>query len=153
MLECFRYLEPTFDNQDAFSVALLEIQWRACAAIDSALHVWYVELKIGSKDSPKLPDYFPLRDRLNLRFDVELKLQRSLTAVTVAPFRNWTEQDRVPSWWTAHNRTKHALGEDTFKLANLLNALSALGALYLVLSDRETVGTHPITTRVFLPVW
>lgn len=151
MLECFRFVEPSLDNEDVYSVRLLEIHGRACAAVDSVLNLWYQELGIGEKKSPNVRDYFTLLERIGI-VDTELSLQHRPDFV-VRPLDGWKEETRIPPWWTAHNRTKHALNDDTFRLATLRNALSALGGLYLVLSDRETRGTHPITTRVFRPMW
>lgn len=151
MLGCFRFVEPSPDNEAVYSVELLEIHGRACAAVDSALNLWYRELKIGKKGSPNVRDYFPLLDNIGI-VDTELCLQYRPEFV-VRPLEDWKETTRLPSWWTAHNQTKHVLNDETFRLATLRNAVSALGGLYLVLSDRETRGTHPIPTRVFRPMW
>ena len=91
-------------------------------------------LQAGHKEKPNIVDYYPMLGRLFFNENALLRMKRG-HGFSVGPFRGWSDRQGIPPWWTAHNNTKHGLDRGTFKEANLLNALHALGAFYFIFND------------------
>jgi len=49
------------------------------------------------------------------------------------PWENWSV-DKSPDWWGAYNNVKHSRNIH-FEQANLLNTITALGALYIAIFE------------------
>jgi len=124
-----RYLEPTQDNFDAYSLESARILFAAASEVDVVSKRLCQKLNSKSKSS-KITQY------KNEILSVYPQLVSSIVEIprfglTFTPWVQWKIEES-PLWWRAYNNVKHH--RDThFAEASLKNTLNAVAGLFVVL--------------------
>ena len=144
------YVEPVEENYDVYSqfdVLFKEICKNLGESLKKENIVEYKEIIL--RHYPKIQE-------------VELQIIRG--KVTIRPFENWENNDKL-LWWSDYQKVKH-YRSDNYRKANLRNAIYSVGALrvlelYIIRMNSENqivLGNHdgpffrsPYTMKLLFP--
>lgn len=124
-----RYLEPTQDNFNSYSLELARILFVAASEVDVLAKGLCKKLNKDS-EADNIHEY----REIILLWHPEMKdalVEMPRFGLTLNPWGQW-EEDKSPIWWTAYNKVKHHRNTH-FSRANMKNALDAVAALFIML--------------------
>jgi hypothetical protein len=127
---CSRYVEFSEANYGAFSNEFAKILVIAGSEIDAILR------ELCSKIEPKVKagnilQYQPVISK-HFTYFPRCEVEIPTHGLRLAPWSGWSSTSS-PSWWgEGFNKVKHDRS-DSFQSANMLNALNAVGALFLAI--------------------
>jgi hypothetical protein len=125
------------------SPTLRDIIIRTCVQIEIIFKEWGKQnCSYYWKDNPLLDKYnknnkgvrnWKIGDYhfLNEMFDDSHPVEILPLDIHIMPFRSWASEKVPPNWWNVYNEIKHG-GDNRSTNHNLLTALEALAALYLM---------------------
>ncbi len=149
-IESWRYVEPTEDNLNTYSIQFYRLHQDICRVIDSLCKLMLDEYGMWPEGKIELGirDYRPLKSMLRLPTE-ELEFKRG--KISVAPLDGWEQES--PRWWRTHTDLKHWTG-DFFPTANMRNVIHSLGALYYLLNHPKAIERlGPMGTDVFVAIY
>lgn len=126
---CARYVEPSTDNDETFSIEFARLLMAATQEIDVVLKMLCALLDATSNASKINPYEKVIQRHLPELKDATICVPRY--GRVLKPWQDWSI-DSPPAWWTANNKVKHKRNEH-FRRANLGNTLLALSALLSVI--------------------
>lgn len=124
-----RYLEPTTDNFDAYSLELARILFTASSEVDVVAKQLCQKLNPDSA-ADRITAYM---NEITAVFPEIVQAEANIPkfGLTLNPWEQWGLQNS-PLWWKAYNNVKHKR-HTHFQEANLKHALNAVAALFLLL--------------------
>ena len=138
-----RYIEPTSDNFNTYSVELARMLMMATQECDVIL-----KMLCNRYGNPDCSNECQYREAVSQKLPALLSVCVSLFQydIDVVPFESW-QLKKTPKWWTANNKDKHERNL-RFSHASLKNVIDALAGLfllnlYLYKSDVEKEGLSP----------
>lgn len=140
LINSSRYVAYDIKNKDTFSVEYMTIIFQSCSAIESLVKEIF-DIKKGQENT--IDDYRKLIEG-NDKYKEMLKEYVSFNSFMFYPFKNFYNpvgKDKKiysPSWWRDYQKIKHDQYKN-FSLANMKNAISCLGAFYLLLLKEDMV--------------
>lgn len=129
-----RYVAFDKNNLKTFSLEYMTIIFQSCSAIESLIKEIF---GIQKGEETTIENYCKLINE-NEKYANLLKTYLSFDNFEFYPFANFFKpvgqnKDIVsPSWWSEYQKIKHDQYKN-FKLANMKNAISCLGAFYQLL--------------------
>lgn len=118
----------------------MTIIFQSCSAIESLIKEMF-DIKKGQENT--IDDYRKLIEE-NDKFKGMLKEYISFDSFIFYPFKNFyspageSKNIYSPSWWRDYQKIKHDQYKN-FYLINMKNAISCLGAFYLILLKEDMV--------------
>jgi hypothetical protein len=125
LIKTARYIEFCEDNLETYSIELAHILISASSEVDVILKE-ICNLKGEKADN--INDY-RVAIQKHLPEFINEPIYLSRYGLEFRPWENWNE-DTNPDWWRSNNKVKHERNQH-FELANLQNALNAVGALLI----------------------
>lgn len=124
-----RYLEPTKDNFNSYSLELARILFSAASEVDVVAKRLCQELNAKSR----------ARNIANYKKEILAAYPQMVSAIveiprfglTLTPWVQW-ETDKNPLWWRAYNNIKHHR-HIHFSEASLQNTFNAVAGLFVLL--------------------
>lgn len=149
-----RFVEPTKDNYNTYSMEYTKIILSACSEIEVVCRL-ICEIIDDSKDYTSKNNSIKmhgLSKTLFGRFPNIYKAKQNIPFQheAVCPFKEWKNSLQRLSWWDAYNNIKHAR-YNCFSQSTLINALNSVAALIILNSYlyKLVTGNHaPSTSRV-----
>jgi hypothetical protein len=136
MEKLFEYIEPADINLSTYSYRIHDLLVRTCIEIEANFKAIFNE-NIYSKNinNWNMKDYFKINKTHHLDdYSVGIPIWNGIGS-TFYPFKEWKNNDSVPSWYRAYNNSKHDR-EQNFKHANFENLLNAIAGLFALLSSQ-----------------
>lgn len=133
---CFNYVQPTKDHLSVYSHRLYELLLRSATEFESICK----EIMISDSLTTKDPENLRMNDyrRLNRHFEGKPGITEVIFVfekpIRLIPLANWRNGKSIP-WYRDYNTVKHNRVRD-FSKATLGNALSAIGALFILMELR-----------------
>ncbi|QDZ29893.1 hypothetical protein [Noviherbaspirillum sp. UKPF54] len=149
-----RYLEPTTDNFDAYSLELARILSTASSEVDVVAKQLCQKLNPDSA-ADRITAYM---NEITAVFPEIAQAEASIPkfGLMLNPWEQWGLQ-KSPLWWKAYNNVKHKR-HTHFQEANLKHALNAVAALFILLlffyteeGERGLLSPDPILFRAGQP--
>ena len=140
--KCTKFIEFDTRNYNTFSIELAKIIISASAEFENVAKD--LCKLIDPTSSPKnIIDIYPILFQEFPKFcDIEITIPRY--KLQFKPWDQWTSSKR-PDWWAnGYNKIKHSR-DTSFHLANLQNAIHAMGALFsgiLYFHEKLSGGIH-----------
>lgn len=155
LAHCSRYVEFAAPNFSTYSNEFARIIVVASAEIDAILGE-LCKLIAPTEKANTISQYFPIVLRQFPAFtDANVEVRRH--RLSFQPWKDW-KSNKSPGWWgDGYNRIKHDR-TNHFGVANLHNALQAVGGLFLaILHYHQHISGEPIHvdfsrgTQLFTP--
>lgn len=141
--QSFRFVHPTDDNLNTYSIKYAEIIRSAANAFEILARELYARF-YNDTDALNIYNYLALNVHLQFAHHTIIHLAALGTFPThpemVQPFAKlipWDKasavnQNHVPEWWTAYNNVKHS-NAGLRTNATFANAVAAVGALFILI--------------------
>jgi hypothetical protein len=139
----FRYVSPSDENADAYSLKFAEIIRAAANAYEIAARALYAKF-YNDTDDINIFNYLALDRFLHLSdqtvshfaalgdFPAHPEVRRPFAALASWDRNSKTEDKHIPGWWKAYNKVKHS-NEGLKEHATLANAMAATAAVFLLI--------------------
>jgi hypothetical protein len=141
--QAFRFVSPSDDNADAYSLKFAEIIRAGANAYEISARALYTKF-YNDTDDINIFNYLALDHHLHLSdqtvshfaalgdFPTHPEVCRPFAALACWDRNSKTEDKHIPSWWKAYNKVKHS--NDGLKHhATLANAMAATAAVFLLI--------------------
>lgn len=131
--ESFRYVQPSTQHLQVYSLRYYELLLRACTEFESLCKEKIVEFKLSTKaeDKMSIHDYSSLNSHFEnkpCKMGVGYYFEEPYF---VYPLKEWEKTGSL-TWYGDYNKVKHNRAKK-FRLANLENVLLAVGGLFILL--------------------
>jgi hypothetical protein len=139
----FRFVSPSDDNANAYSLKFAEIVRSAANAYEIAARALYAKF-YNDSDAINIFNYLALDHHLHLsdqtvshlaalgNFAAHPEVCRPFVALACWDRTSRTLDRHVPNWWTASNKVKHS-NTGLKNHATLANAMAATAAVFLMI--------------------
>lgn len=149
-----RFVEPTKDNYNTYSLEYTRIILSACSEIEVICRL-ICEMVDNGNDYTSPNSSMKMKDiskTLLIRFPNIYKAKQNLLYKheIVYPFKEWENGIQPLSWWNDYNNIKH-YRHDYFSKSTLINAINSVAALMILNSYlyELVTGNHaPSTNRM-----
>ena len=146
-----RYIEPTEQNNEVYSIELARIIMTATQEVDCVLKVICELLQNGS--NPRNINEYRAIVKSYLPNLIQEVVYLPKYGMHSQPWINWNEDDNNPLWWKANNSIKHDR-LNYFNNATLKNAYNSVGGLLICvnylykLQKEQSIGSSQSWTEI-----
>lgn len=130
LIKTARFIEFCEDNLQTYSTELAHILISASSEVDVILRE-ICRIVDVNKNANNINDYREvIQEYLPNMINEPIFIHRY--GLEFVPWENWNDNES-PDWWRCHNKVKHQRNKH-FDMANLQNALNAVGALLICMT-------------------
>lgn len=148
LIRAFQFVSPAKANAQTFSVEFASIIKESANLYELISKNIYTQLYTCTNEqikNLKIKNYLSLDVYLNFshrtldsllffdRFNQSVEIYHPFNAISAWDRNSQIQDTHIPRWWTAYNKLKHT-GESLELYATLENAITALGAIFIVIN-------------------